>query len=145
MQCDDLIYVNILKAFPFWVNYLLFSVGKESACNSGDPGLIPGSGRSPGEGKDNPFQYSCLENPLDRGAWQPIAHWATRAGHNLATKPPPPPLVQCLEIVISYNLSSFLFIYHREVNHTGFNPSCVEMKLWCHLLIERTKRSGYKK
>ena len=44
------------------------SDGKESACSAGDPGLIPGSGRSPGEGNDNPFQYSCLENPMDRGA-----------------------------------------------------------------------------
>ena len=46
------------------------SDGKESACSAGDPGLIPGSGRSPGEGNDNPFQYSCLENSTDRGAWQ---------------------------------------------------------------------------
>ena len=42
--------------------------GKESACNAGDLGLIPGLGRSPGEGNGNPFQYSCLENPMDRGA-----------------------------------------------------------------------------
>jgi len=39
------------------------------ACNAGDPGLIPASGRSPGEGNDNPLQYSCLENPMDGGAW----------------------------------------------------------------------------
>ena len=45
------------------------SVGKESACNVGDPGSIPGSGRSPGEGNGYPLQYSCLENPKDRGAW----------------------------------------------------------------------------
>ena len=44
------------------------SVGKESACNAEDLGLIPGSGRSPGGGHGNPFQYSCLENPMDRGA-----------------------------------------------------------------------------
>ena len=44
------------------------SVGKESACNAGDPGLIPGSGRSLGEGDGNPLQYSCLENPMYRGA-----------------------------------------------------------------------------
>ena len=43
------------------------SDGKEYACNVGDPGLIPGSGRSPGEGNGNPFLYSCLENPMDRG------------------------------------------------------------------------------
>ena len=45
------------------------SDGKESACNAGDPGSIPGSGRSLGEGNGNPLQYSCLENPMDRGAW----------------------------------------------------------------------------
>ena len=44
------------------------SVGKESACSTGDRGLIPGLGRSPGEGSGNPLQYSCLENPRDRGA-----------------------------------------------------------------------------
>ena len=48
---------------------------KVSACNAGDLGLIPGSGRSPGEGNGNPFQYSCLENPMDGGAW-----WATVHG-----------------------------------------------------------------
>ena len=42
---------------------------KVSAYNAGDPGSIPGSGRSPGEGNGNPLQYSCLENPMDRGAW----------------------------------------------------------------------------
>ena len=45
------------------------SVGKESACNVGDPGLIPGWGRSPEEGTGNPLQNSCLENSMDRGAW----------------------------------------------------------------------------
>ena len=46
------------------------SVGKESACNLGDPSLIPGSGSSPGEGNGYPLQYSCLETPMDRGAWR---------------------------------------------------------------------------
>ena len=45
------------------------SEGKASACNAGDLGSIPGSGRSPGEGNSNPLQYSCLENPMDREAW----------------------------------------------------------------------------
>ena len=45
------------------------SDGKESARNAGDPGLIPGLGRSPGEGNGNPLQYSCLENPMEGGAW----------------------------------------------------------------------------
>ena len=47
---------------------------KESACNVGDPGSIPGLVRSPGEGNGNPVQYSCLENPMDRGAWQAAVH-----------------------------------------------------------------------
>ena len=45
------------------------SAGKESACNAGDLGLIPGSGRFPGEGSGNPLHYPCLENPMGRGAW----------------------------------------------------------------------------
>jgi len=54
------------------------SDGKESACNAGDLGSTPGSGRSPGEGKGNPLQYSCLENPMDRGAWQGTVHRVTK-------------------------------------------------------------------
>ena len=46
------------------------SDGKESTCNAGDPGLIPGSGRAPGEGNGSPLQYSCLGNPMDGGASQ---------------------------------------------------------------------------
>ena len=46
------------------------SVSKESACNGGDQGSIPGLGRSPGERNSNPLQYSCLENSMDRGTWQ---------------------------------------------------------------------------
>ena len=65
------------------------SVGKESACNTGDPGSIPGLGRSPGEGHGNPLQYPCLENPKDRGAWQATLHGVARLGHDLATKPSP--------------------------------------------------------
>ena len=52
----------------------LSSVSKESACNAGDLGLIPGSGRHPGEGNGNPLQYSYLENPVDRGGWQAMVH-----------------------------------------------------------------------
>ena len=50
------------------------SDGKESACNAGNPGSIPELESSPGGGNDNPLQYSCLENPMDRGAWQAIVH-----------------------------------------------------------------------
>ena len=50
------------------------SDGKASAYNAGNPGSIPGSERSPGEGNGNPLQCSCLENPMDRGAWQVAVH-----------------------------------------------------------------------
>ena len=54
------------------------SVGKESACNAGDPGSIPGPGRSPGEGNGNPLQYSCLESSMNRGAWWATVHGVTK-------------------------------------------------------------------
>ena len=60
---------------------------KAFAYNVGDPGLIPESGRSPGEGNGNPLQYSCLLNSMDRGAWRATVHGVARVRHNLATKP----------------------------------------------------------
>ena len=66
------------------------SDGKESACSARDPSLIPGLGRSPGEGNGNPLQYSRLENPMDRGAWQAADLGITTVGHDLVTKQPPP-------------------------------------------------------
>ena len=53
--------------------------GKESALNAKHTGLIPGSGRSPGEGHGNPFQYSCLENSMHRGAWRATVHGLTKS------------------------------------------------------------------
>ena len=57
---------------------LLFSC-KDPPANAGDVGLIPGSGRSPGEGNGNPLQHSCLGNPMDRGAWWAIFHGVTQS------------------------------------------------------------------
>ena len=54
------------------------SVVKNLLANAGDLGLIPGRQRSPGEGNGNPLQYSCLENPLDKGAWTAIVHRVTK-------------------------------------------------------------------
>ena len=53
--------------------------GKESAHNMGDPGSIPGSGRSPGEGNGNQLEYSCLENPTDGGTWQATVYGVTES------------------------------------------------------------------
>ena len=66
---------NILVGFPH------SSVGRESACNAGDLVLIPGLERFPGEGNGNPLQYSCLENPKDRGAWQATVQEVARVRH----------------------------------------------------------------
>ena len=59
---------------------------KNLPANVGDASLIPGSGRSPGEGDGNLLQYSCLENPKDRGAWGATVHGVARVGHDLVTK-----------------------------------------------------------
>ena len=74
---SNILLLYLLQGFPGG------SVGKESSCNVGDMGLIPGFGRSPGEGNGNPLYYSCLEDSMDRGAWwaqsmgsQRVKHWA---------------------------------------------------------------------
>ena len=61
------------------------SNGKESAGNMRDLGLIPGSGRSPGEGNGNPLQYSCLDNSMDRGAWQAPVHGVAKSQTRLSS------------------------------------------------------------
>ena len=60
------------------------SDGKESACSAGDLGSIPGLGRSPVERNGNPLQYSCLENPMDRGAWQATIHGVAKSQTRLS-------------------------------------------------------------
>ena len=88
------------------------SDGKESACSTGDLGSIPGSGRPHGERNDNPLQYSCLQNPTDRGAWWAVVHGVIRVRHNLVTQPPLLSQYQGYSIPISdlfQYLSSLLF------------------------------------
>ena len=58
--------------------------GKEAAHSAEDPGSIPGSGRSPGQGNGNPLQYSCLENLMDRGAWRATVHVVAKSGRQLS-------------------------------------------------------------
>ena len=60
------------------------SAGRNSPANAGDKGLIPGSGRSPGEGNGNPLQYSCLEKPMDRGAWWATVHGVAKSQARLS-------------------------------------------------------------
>ena len=72
------VYIYIYMGFPH------SSIGKESACNAGDPGSIPGSGRSPGEENGNPLQYFCLENPMNREAWQCYSLWGNKSRTRLS-------------------------------------------------------------
>ena len=65
--------------FAIFRGYSGGSDGKKSACNEGDPGSIPKSGRSPGEGNSNLLLYSCLGNPMDRGAWRATVHGITKS------------------------------------------------------------------
>ena len=85
------VFCNELSPFIRWPNYCSFTIspfneysglisdGKESACSAEDLGLIPGSGRSSGEGKDYPLQYSCLENFMDRGVWWATVHAVSKS------------------------------------------------------------------
>ena len=68
------LYIYIHRDRYFYFGFPGGSEGKESAVNKGDPGSIPNSGQSPGEGNDNPLQFSCLGNPLDREAWWTEVH-----------------------------------------------------------------------
>ena len=62
----------INTAVPDAIDLPVAQTIKKSACNAGDPGSIPESARSPGEGNGNPLQYSCVENPMDREAWRAV-------------------------------------------------------------------------
>ena len=76
----------IAASYKLWayMGFLGGSNGKESACNEGDSGLIPGLGRSPGDGNGNPPQYFCLGNPMDRGAWQAVVHEVSKSQTHLS-------------------------------------------------------------
>ena len=73
--------LNSQEGLPRWLS------GKESTCDAGDSGLIPGSERSPGVGNGNPLQYSCLGNPMDRGVWWATSPWGHKSvGRDWETK-----------------------------------------------------------
>ena len=79
------IYAIVISLMKSYLGFPGGSDGKESACNAGDPGSIPGSGRSPGEGNGNPLQYSCLENSKDTGAWQALVHGVAKSWTQLSS------------------------------------------------------------
>ena len=103
---------------PIFLSFPGSSYGKESICSAWDLGLIPELGRSPGGGHGNPLQYSCRENPMERGAWQATVHGVARVGHDLVTKPPPPRFLRKVFILwyfrftSNYILWKFYLIFH---------------------------------
>ena len=69
---------TLLLPFTFWYRHIWgFPGGAKPPANTGDTGSIPGSGRSPGDGNGNPLRYTCLENPMERGAWWATVHGVT--------------------------------------------------------------------
>ena len=83
MYLSRLNYLEFVLSFSMWFwdhwAFLVVQIGKESAWNMGDLGSVPGSGRSPGEGNGCPFQYSCLENSMDREALQATVHGVAKS------------------------------------------------------------------
>ena len=77
-------FCHCVDAFFTSLGFPGSSAVKVSACNAGDLGLIPGLGRSPGEGNGNPLQYSCLENPMDGGAWWATVHRVAKSWTRLS-------------------------------------------------------------
>ena len=76
--------VDIYRCVFIYMGFPGSSAGEESACNAGDLGLIPGSGRSPGEGNGNPLQYSCVDDPMDSRAWWATVHGVTKSQTQLS-------------------------------------------------------------
>ena len=78
-QCDSVIHFYNFSFLPLVQGFPSGLDGKESVCNAGDPSLIPGLGKSPGEGNGYSFQFSCMENPKDRGAYCVTVHRITKS------------------------------------------------------------------
>ena len=111
----------IMRGFPGG------SDGKESACNAGKPDSIPGSRRSPGGGHSNPLQFSCLENPMDRGVRQVTMHGITRVRHDLATKPAPPHNEAPLKTLDTEAQQSSSELLRLVMHHASYLTSVIEV------------------
>ena len=116
----------ILKPFSCLLSnwFLQFpdgSAGKESACNAGDAGLIPGWGRFPGGRNGNPFQYSCLRKPMDRGSWQATVQRVARSRTRLSTPTQSssynhPKNSFCIYTVVSWMIQVRTVLVHLHVD-----------------------------
>ena len=119
MLMEDTYFACTILGFPEG------SDDKESACSAGDPGLIPGSGRSPGEGTGNPLQYSCLENPMDRGACGLQFMGLQRVRHDWATNPFT--LYHLLPLYsLTFSITKYLFVWLHQVLVAALGLQCGE-------------------
>ena len=126
------ISTNIYSVYglPRWLS------GKESACQAGDMGLIPGLGRSPGERKSNPLQYSCLGNLMDRGTWRATVYEVAKSRHNWATKQQssvynPMAMIKILSCLL--DLYSVLLLIHSVRNYwalTSSQAAVISLSWW---------------
>ena len=109
---------------PVYLGFPGGSDGKESTCNLGDLGSIPGLGRSPGGRACNPLQYSCLENPMDRGAWRAIVQpmGSQRVRHDLVTK------AQQVSMCIISNISTLCLHSWHKLQKLGIFEICYSLQ-----------------
>ena len=114
--------------------FLVGSDGKESACNTRDPGLIPWLGRLPGEGNGHPLQHSCLENSMDRGAWRATVHGVTKS----QTRPELLTHFQDINLIFS-NIGLVEFVQRIPVWGYGSDSGVFS----CSLLSSVQKRSPF--
>ena len=98
------------------------SVVKNLPASARDASLIPGSGRSPGEGNGNLLQYSCLENPMEREAWGATVHGVARIGHDLVTKQQQRMVNQFLFETTVYLFKKVIGSVHRFMVNKTFHP-----------------------
>ena len=107
------------------------SDSRESACNAGDLGSIPGLGRSPGEGNGNPLQYSCLENSIDRGAWWATVHGVTEQWYGLIPFSQQPVKLALLHILYKARSQAML----TWIQNLGLKIQCDnDIPLWLEWL-----------
>ena len=124
-----------MKEFHKSVGFPGGSDGKESACSVGDPGSIPGSGRSPGEGNGHPLQYSCLENPTDGGAWRATVHGVTDS----RTRP------SAFTHLHFTNLYFLMQFYTKQISPNSANQGLCETwkSLTCLLFRQKQQKYGF--
>ena len=109
------------------------SDSKESACNVGDPSLIPRLGKSPGEGNGYPLQYSCLENFMDRETWCTTAHEVTKSWTRLSD----------FHFSLSWWLQRYESLQSTLLNLGTYGKSCLDIVWLCHLMsATQCPRSG---